>query len=74
MWHSSDMVTLAHDTDLRSRLLARIASGPNEVWTPGNFANLGSRAAVDKTLQRLSTAGDLRRIDRGLTISSARMS
>jgi hypothetical protein len=53
-------------TDLRSRLLARIASSPDEVWTPGDFADLGGRAAVDKTLQRLATAGDLRRIDRGL--------
>lgn len=66
MYHISDMATLAHDTDLRSRLLARIVSSPNEVWTPGDFADLGSRAAVDKTLQRLAAAGDLRRIDRGL--------
>jgi hypothetical protein len=66
MYHISDMTTLAHETDLRSRLLARIASSPNEVWTPGDFADLGSRAAVDKTLQRLATAGELRRIDRGL--------
>jgi hypothetical protein len=54
------------DTDLRSRLLARIESKPDEVWTPGDFADLGARAAVDKTLQRLATAGELRRIDRGL--------
>lgn len=60
------MVALAHDANLHSRLLARIVSGPNEVWTPGDFADLGSRAAVDKTLQRLAAAGDLRRIDRGL--------
>jgi len=60
------MATLAQDTDLRSRLLARIASNPEEAWTPGDFADLGGRAAVDKTLQRLATAGELRRIDRGL--------
>lgn len=66
MHHISDMATSAHDSDLRSRLLARIASSPNEVWTPGDFADLGGRAAIDKTLQRLATAGDLRRIDRGL--------
>lgn len=59
-------MVLAHDTDLRSRLLARIALRPDEVWTPGDFADLGRRAAVDKTLQRLTIAGDLRRIDRGL--------
>ncbi len=66
MYHISDMTALAQDTDLRSRLLARIASNPNEVWTPGDFADLGGRAAIDKTLQRLATAGELRRIDRGL--------
>ena len=60
------MATLAKNTDLRSRLLARIASDPDEVWTPGDFADLGGRAAVDKTLQRLAAAGELRRIDRGL--------
>ncbi|RWD59621.1 MAG: hypothetical protein EOS60_34765, partial [Mesorhizobium sp.] len=54
------------DFDLRSRLLARIESKPDEVWTPGDFADLGARAAVDKTLQRLAAAGQLRRIDRGL--------
>lgn len=52
--------------DLRPRLIARIDATPTEVWTPGDFADLGSRAAVDKTLQRLVTAGELRRIDRGL--------
>jgi len=60
------MAILAQDTDLRSRLLARIASSPDDVWTPGDFADLGGRAVIDKTLQRLTTAGDLRRIDRGL--------
>lgn len=59
-------MTLAQDTDLRSRLLTRITSNPDEVWTPGDFADLGGRAAVDKTLQRLAAAGELRRIDRGL--------
>ena len=66
MCHILDMTTLAQETDLRSRLLARVAASPDEVWTPGDFADLGGRAAVDKTLQRLATAGDLRRIDRGL--------
>ena len=60
------MATVAKHGDMRSRLLARIATGPEEVWVPGDFADLGSRAAVDKTLQRLVAAGDLRRIDRGL--------
>jgi hypothetical protein len=54
------------DTDLRGRVLARIAGEPAAVWTPGDFVDLGSRVAVDKTLQRLAAAGALRRIDRGL--------
>ena len=54
------------DTGLRSRLLARVAGNPDEVWVPGDFADLGKRSAIDKTLQRLVAAGDLRRIDRGL--------
>ena len=64
--HISDMETVAPDTDIRSRVLARIESKPDEVWTPGDFADLGGRAAVDKTLQRLAAAQELRRIDRGL--------
>src|SRR5260370_26988894 len=53
-------------TDLKPRILARIQSVPDSVWTPTDFADIGSRAAVDKALQRLVAAGDLRRIDRGL--------
>ena len=60
------MIAVAKHSDLRSRLIARIARDPEEVWVPGDFADLGSRAAVDKALQRLVAAGDLRRIDRGL--------
>lgn len=51
---------------LRSRVLSRIAARPEEVWTPGDFADLGNRMIVDKTLQRLVAGGELRRIDRGL--------
>ncbi|NIJ41486.1 hypothetical protein FHS78_001776 [Parvibaculum indicum] len=57
---------MTRKSDLRSRLLDRIESNPDQVWTPGDFADLGSRAAIDKTLQRLASAGELRRIDRGL--------
>ena len=60
------MADVTRDIDLRSRLLDRIASDPDEVWTPSDFVDLGSRAAVDKTLQRLVPSGKLRRIDRGL--------
>ena len=66
MHHISDMTTLTQDTSLRSRLLARVATEPDGVWVPKDFADLGSRPAIDKTLQRLVTSGDLRRIDRGL--------
>ena len=66
MYHISDMAKLARALDIRSRLLARIAPNPDEVWTPSDFADLGGRAVIDKTLQRLTAAGDLRRIDRGL--------
>ena len=52
--------------ELRSRVLERIARDSGSVWTPGDFADLGRRAEVDKTLQRLEAAGDIRRIDRGL--------
>ena len=65
MYHISDVLDQP-TMDLRSRLLARVDTAPAEVWTPGDFADLGSRAAVDKTLQRLVAAGELRRIDRGL--------
>jgi len=54
-------------SDLKTGVLARIANGPaRTVWTPADFLDLGGRAAVDKTLQRLVAAGDVRRIDRGL--------
>ncbi|OHY82152.1 hypothetical protein BCA33_08670 [Marinobacter sp. AC-23] len=53
--------------DLKSRILARIGNGAQRgVWTPQDFLDLGMRGAVDKTLQRLVRAGNLRRIDRGL--------
>lgn len=42
------------------------AAGPGHVWAPADFAQLGSRDVIDKTLQRLVISGTLRRIDRGL--------
>lgn len=65
--HTSDVTPPPVSTDdLRSRLLDRIATEPRAVWTPSDFADLASRTAIDKALQRLATAGTLRRIDRGL--------
>jgi len=54
------------DADIKTQVLDRIGLDSTAVWTPADFADLGSRAAVDKALQRLALAGDLRRIDRGL--------
>jgi hypothetical protein len=42
------------------------AAGAGPVWVPADFAHLGSRDTIDKTLQRLVASGALRRIDRGL--------
>lgn len=54
-------------TDLKSLIQARTATASSRaVWTPVDFLDLGSRAAVDKTLQRLVKSGSLRRVDRGL--------
>ena len=39
---------------------------PRGVWTPRDFLDLGERDAVDKVLQRLTRAGTLRRVYRGL--------
>ncbi|GAA3842877.1 DUF6088 family protein [[Pseudomonas] carboxydohydrogena] len=48
-------------------MLERIrADTPRKVWTPSDFVDLASRDAVDKALQRMTTAETLRRIDRGL--------
>jgi hypothetical protein len=53
--------------DLKQLILNRIIQRPAaQVWTPVDLLDLGSRDAVDKTLQRLAQAGQLRRIGRGL--------
>lgn len=53
--------------DLKPKVQARIAGSTSRaVWTPRDFLDLGSRDAVDKTLQRLVKVSELRRIDRGL--------
>ncbi|MCY4311474.1 MAG: DUF6088 family protein [Rhodospirillaceae bacterium] len=53
---------------MKPAILARIGNGASRgVWTPRDFLDLGARDAVDKTLQRLTRAGSLRRVDRGLS-------
>jgi len=57
----------AKGSDLKTHVLKQVGQAPpNEVWTASDFASLGNRSAIDKALQRLVAAGDLRRIDRGL--------
>ena len=41
-------------------------SKPGTVFTPALFASLGSRAAIDKAMQRLVARRELRRLSRGL--------
>lgn len=54
-------------SDLKSSIADQIDTvGPGQVWVPADFAQLGNRDAIDKTLQRMVQAGALRRIDRGL--------
>ena len=54
-------------TPLNTLIARRIShSQADKVWTARDFLDLGSRSAVDKTLQRLTNKGDLRRIDHGL--------
>lgn len=53
--------------DLKARILDRMRRDSLiRVWTPNDFLDLGSRAGVDKALQRLVTDNTIRRIDRGL--------
>lgn len=66
MLHISDMSYIDPDNSLQNLVLHRVRSKPDAVWTAADFADLGSRASVDKALQRLAKAGELRRIDRGL--------
>ncbi|MET3120859.1 hypothetical protein AAKU67_000439 [Oxalobacteraceae bacterium GrIS 2.11] len=54
-------------SDIRANIVANIDTAESgKVWVPTDFAQLGDRDAIDKTLQRLVAAGKLRRIDRGL--------
>jgi len=54
-------------SEVSSKVSALIdTAGPGHVWVPGDFAHLGSRDVIDKTLQRMVLRGQLRRIDRGL--------
>lgn len=62
--------TLPHrgpNLDLRRSILDRMRRDKStRVWTPNDLLDQGTRSAIDKALQRLVLAGDIRRIDRGL--------
>lgn len=54
-------------SDIKGAIQHRVDDGAQgKVWTVADFLDLGSRDAVDKAVQRLANAGQLRRIDRGL--------
>jgi hypothetical protein len=53
--------------DIKAKILKQMAGqAPFGVWTPTDFLDLGSRGAVDEALSRLTGAGEIRRIARGL--------
>ena len=52
--------------DLKKDVVARLGEQPERVWTPVDFLDLGPRAAVDKTLQRLVVEKAVSRVERGL--------
>jgi Family of unknown function (DUF6088) len=53
--------------DLKTEIQSRMAAeAPFGVWTPTDFLDLGSRDAIDQALSRMTSAGDIRRITRGL--------
>jgi hypothetical protein len=57
----------ASATSIQSAIQSRIrAPKTPRVWTADDFADLGSRSAVDLALHRLASTRDVRRIARGL--------
>ncbi len=50
--------TLHPSPNIKSLIVQRIDQAPvDTVWTPVDFLDLGGRAAVDKTLQRMAASG-----------------
>ncbi len=61
------MPRAASPNSIDTLIAKRIAHGiQGTVFTPAMFATLGSRAAIDKALQRQVAKGKLRRLSRGL--------
>jgi hypothetical protein len=48
------------------KVLRRIHASNGSVWSAGDFADLGSRSAIDQALRRLWLAGTIRKVARGL--------
>jgi hypothetical protein len=56
-----------HSHSVDFNIISRIrAAGPEQVFTPRQFLDLGGRDAVDKALSRHCSAGTLHRLARGL--------
>jgi hypothetical protein len=49
-----------------SQILIKMQASRGSVWSPKDFTDLGTRAAVDQALRRLSLSGRIRRVARGL--------
>jgi hypothetical protein len=63
--YNSDMSD--HSAALKAKIQNQMAGAALfAVWTPRDFLTFGARDAVDKVLQRMVGAGELRRITRGL--------
>lgn len=61
------MPGMAQDSSAASRVLARIhGRGRGWVFVPRDFLDLGDRGAVDVALHRLTAAGTVRRLGRGV--------
>jgi len=57
----------ATESNIEADISRRVhRSKPGTVFTPTLFASLGSRAAIDKAMQRLVARGEVRRLSRGL--------
>jgi|SRR5665213_451891 len=48
------------------KILRRMMGSRGSVWSPKDFMDIGRRASVDQALRRLSLAGAIRKVARGL--------
>jgi hypothetical protein len=67
LWRSEICYHISDMADLTLKVLKRVkAASPGAVFIPKAFGDLGNRAAVDQALSRLTKAGKIRRISRGV--------